>query len=90
MELNTNVSNFYPVLGGIYRNGKLLDEAVDSRWWGSTAESGMRRYFLDYNGSRLSATGKSRRFDGIYIRCVSEEKAITSLTYMQDMTFAAA
>ncbi|MBQ3441491.1 hypothetical protein IJG27_04285 [Candidatus Saccharibacteria bacterium] len=53
--------------------------------WGSEAYTGARRYYLYYNGSSLS-TGRSARHNGRYVRCVSEEKTVTDLTYLQDMT----
>ncbi|MBQ3293226.1 hypothetical protein IJG93_02930 [Candidatus Saccharibacteria bacterium] len=81
----TYVSSFSPVLGGYYENGTLYNESTRGLWWGSTALNGARRYYLYYNGSSLY-TGSIRRDDGYYIRCVSEEKDVSDLTYMQDMT----
>ncbi|MBQ3293207.1 hypothetical protein IJG93_02830, partial [Candidatus Saccharibacteria bacterium] len=43
------------------------------------------RYYLYYNGSSLY-TDNGRRYSGRYVRCVSEEKDVSDLTYMQDMT----
>ena len=82
---NRDTSSFSPVLGGNYGNGILSNEGTRGRWWGSTAYNGAARYLLYYDGSILY-TGNGGRHSGLYIRCVSEEKAITSLTYMQDMT----
>ena len=86
IDANRNITSFSPVLGGYYVNGTLYDEDTHGLWWSSTAYSGAKRYRLYYNGSSLYTNNDGRRRDGIYIRCVSEEKAITSLTYMQDMT----
>ena len=73
------------MLGGYYDNGTLYTKTTRGSWWGSEANSGARRRYLDYNGSILNS-GSYYRHLGRYIRCVSEEKAITSLTYIQDMT----
>ena len=78
-------TNFVPVLGGHYVNGTLYDEATYVRWWGSEASDGARRYRLGYNGSSLSTSYDARRY-GFYVRCISEEKTVTDLTYLQDMT----
>ncbi|MBR3252471.1 hypothetical protein IKF84_00110 [Candidatus Saccharibacteria bacterium] len=47
--------------------------------------NGVYRYDLRYNGSSLY-TSSFRRDYGRYVRCVSEEKDVSDLTYMQDMT----
>ena len=83
IDANRNIASFSPVLGGYYYNGTLYYEDTHGRWWGSTAYNGARRYYLDYNGSSLYTSDYLRLY-GFYVRCVSEEKAITSLTYMQD------
>ena len=85
IDNNRDLSNFSPVLGGYYNNGTLYLEATRGYWWDSTASNGAVRYSLNYNGSSLS-TGDNRRLNGIYVRCVSEEKTVTDLTYLQDMT----
>ncbi|MBQ3441460.1 hypothetical protein IJG27_04125, partial [Candidatus Saccharibacteria bacterium] len=41
--------------------------------------------YLGYNGSSLY-TRNYYRHVGVYVRCVSEEKTVTDLTYLQDMT----
>ena len=41
--------------------------------------------YYDDNNS-LNTNSGNFRYAGFYIRCVSEEKTITDLTYMQDMT----
>ena len=81
----TYISSFSPVLGGNYVNGTLDNESTYGLWWGSTAYSGAVRYGLYYDGSSLY-TGNFRRYYGYYVRCVSEEKDVSDLTYMQDMT----
>ena len=85
IDSQRNISGFSPVLGGVYGNGTLHDEDTQGRWWGSTAYNGARRYYLGYNGNSLH-TGIDGRRVGLYIRCVSEEKTVTDLTYLQDMT----
>ena len=82
---NKDLTSFSPVLGGNYSNGALYDEAKRGSWWSSTAYIGSSRYGLYYSDSSLSTGGIGRR-GGFYIRCVSEEKTVTDLTYMQDMT----
>ncbi|MBR3252804.1 hypothetical protein IKF84_01905, partial [Candidatus Saccharibacteria bacterium] len=79
------VDDFSPVLGGGYGNGVLANESTYGYWWGSTAYSGAARYRLDYNSSSLYTDSGLRR-SSAYIRCVSEEKDVSDLTYMQDMT----
>ena len=86
IDANRDIDGFSPVLGGDYVNGALYNEDPHGFWWGSTASNGAMRYRLSYNGSSLYTNG-SVRLNGLYIRCVSEEKAITSLTYMQNMTW---
>ncbi|MBR3252960.1 hypothetical protein IKF84_02715 [Candidatus Saccharibacteria bacterium] len=82
---STYISSFSPVLGGRYGNGILNYESTRGFWWGNTASTGAERYILAYNGSVLY-TGSGVRTNGFYIRCVSEEKDVSDLTYMQDMT----
>ena len=82
---STYVTGFNPVLGGVYGNGAIYNEDTRGFWWGSTADNGVSRYNLSYNGSSLYTYNYYRRV-GIYIRCVSEEKTVADLTYLQDMT----
>ena len=86
IDSNRDTTNFSPVMGGYYRNGTLYNESTYGIWWGSEAYNGARRYYLVYYGSSLYTNDGGRRHDGYYIRCVSEEKTVTDLTYMQDMT----
>ena len=65
----THISNFFPVLGGGYGNGTLVNEATRGYWWGSEAYNGALRYYLVYNGSSLYTNNGLRRA-GSYIRCV--------------------
>ena len=81
----TYVSSFSPVLGGSYYNGVSRNETDRGYWWSSTASNIISRYFLAYDDSNLY-TDYYRRYNGYYIRCVSEEKDVSDLTYMQDMT----
>ncbi|MBR3252550.1 hypothetical protein IKF84_00535 [Candidatus Saccharibacteria bacterium] len=82
---STYVSNFSPVLGGDYGNGTLYNKSTHGLWWGSTALNGALRYSVYYDASSLY-TRSGGRVSGVYIRCVSEEKDVSDLTYMQDMT----
>ena len=87
IDNNRDTINFSPVLGGNYGNGTLYNESTYGYWWGSTAYNGAKRYYLSYNGSSLSTSNyDGRRHLGYYVRCVSEEKTVTDLTYLQDMT----
>ena len=85
MDNNRDTTNFSPVLGGNYYNGTLDFEAKYGYWWGSEVYNGAGRYRLGYNGSSLHTNLNGRR-SGYYVRCVSEEKTVTDLTYLQDMT----
>ena len=85
IDANRDAASFSSILGGNYYNGTLNNESTNGFWWGSTVYNGARRYRLDYNGSNLY-TYNSGRYSGIYVRCVSEEKTVTDLTYLQDMT----
>ena len=85
IDNNRDTINFSPVLGGYYANGTLYNEATRGGWWGSEAYNGALRYGLNYDGSSLYTGNNVRRF-GYYVRCVSEEKTVTDLTYLQDMT----
>ncbi|MBQ3441558.1 hypothetical protein IJG27_04630 [Candidatus Saccharibacteria bacterium] len=85
LDNNRDTTNFSPVLGGDYYNGTLNVGATRGYWWGSEAYIGARRYNLRYDGSSLS-TISGGRHDGFYVRCVSKEKTVTDLTYLQDMT----
>ena len=86
IDSNRDTANFSPVLGGHYGNGTLNDGATRGFWWGSEAYIGATQYYLGYNGSSLYTYGLDRRYHGYYVRCVSEEKTVTDLTYLQDMT----
>ena len=83
LDNQRNVTNFSPVLGGFYYNA-IFDDTRGT-WWSGEAYLTARRYSLSYDANNLVTVRSSRR-DGIYIRCVSEEKTVTDLTYMQDMT----
>ena len=85
IDANRDTASFSPVLGGHYGDGTLYNGDTRGFWWGSTAYNGASRYGLRYNGSSLY-TNNSYRRDGSYVRCVSEEKTVTDLTYLQDMT----
>ena len=85
MDSNKDVANFNPVLGGHYLTSVLYSEDTRALWWSSEAFNGANRYYLVYNGSSLSTSYDARRY-GFYVRCVSEEKTVTELTYLQDMT----
>ena len=85
-ENNKNADDFSSVLGGNYVNGVLYNEFERGYWWVSEAYDKTLRYFLSYDGSNLSIGTGGLRYDGFYIRCVSEEKDVSDLTYMQDMT----
>ncbi len=80
-----DITSFSPVLGGFYHNGTLSNESTNGYWWDSGIYSSAHRYILYYDGSSLN-TDNTRRYVGSYIRCVSEEKDVSDLTYMQDMT----
>ncbi|MBR3252494.1 hypothetical protein IKF84_00250, partial [Candidatus Saccharibacteria bacterium] len=83
----TYISSFSPVLGGHYYNGGNSSVASNGNWWSSTTYNGAQRYLMYYDGSILNTLTSGRyRHDGSYIRCVSEEKDVSDLTYMQDMT----
>ncbi|MBQ3440794.1 hypothetical protein IJG27_00570 [Candidatus Saccharibacteria bacterium] len=82
---NRNTINFSPILGGYYDNTALSNKATYGAWWSTEMSSSASRYYLRYNGSDLSTSGMRRRY-GFYVRCVSEEKTVTDLTYLQDMT----
>ena len=86
IDNNRDLTNFSPVLGGYYDNGTLYYESTRGGWWGSTAYNGALRYRLVYSGSSLYTVNGSYRHNGFYIRCVSEEKTVADLTYLQDMT----
>ena len=65
-----NVSSFFPVLGGGYRNGALDNEAMRGYWWGSEAYGGGKRYYLGYNDSSSLYADNFYRSYGRYVRCV--------------------
>ena len=79
-----NTTSFSLALGGFYNNGTLSGESTRGIWWGSTAYNSSQRYYLTYNSNLYTDYGV--RYGGAYIRCVSEEKDVSDLTYMQDMT----
>ena len=85
IDNNRDLTNFSLVLGGSYVNGTLVNEATLGYWWGSEFYNGAIRYYLSYYGSSLYTSNYYRNF-GLYIRCVSEEKTVADLTYLQDMT----
>ena len=85
IDNNKDSINFNPILGGYYYNGTLSEGVTRGNWWGSEASNSMLRRYLRYQDNSLSHNS-ARRFAGFYIRCVSEEKTVTDLTYLQDMT----
>ena len=80
-----DITSFSPVLGGGYVNGTLVIESTNGYWWASTTYDGALRYLLGYGGTSLYTYSVGHRRSGLYIRCVSEEKDVSDLTYMQDM-----
>ena len=87
LDNNRSTTEFSPVLGGYYSDATLKYEAAYGYWWSSEPYDGAVRYYLRYDASKLytgNAIGPRRV--GLYIRCVSEEKTVTDLTYLQDMT----
>ena len=86
LDSQRDVNNFYPVMGGYYYASTLYNEATRGYWWGSEAQKDARRYNLANGDNSYLYTGDSYRHVGVYIRCVSEEKTVTDLTYLQDMT----
>ncbi|MBQ3441338.1 hypothetical protein IJG27_03450 [Candidatus Saccharibacteria bacterium] len=85
VDNNRDTANFSPVLGGDYHNAIHDRGAIRGGWWGSEVFNGAVRDDLVYNGSSMNTGGGARQY-GFYIRCVSEEKTVTDLTYLQDMT----
>ena len=79
------VSTFSPVKGGNYRSGAIINVSTDGYWWGSEAHTDAAFYNLNYYNDMLYSNDYYR-YSGTYIRCVSEEKDVSDLTYMQDMT----
>ncbi|MBR3252473.1 hypothetical protein IKF84_00120 [Candidatus Saccharibacteria bacterium] len=82
----TQIDIFSPVLGGHYDNGTLQNESVYGDWWNSTVYNGAVRSLMYYDSDNLYTRNYGSRYNGFYIRCVSEEKDVSDLTYMQDMT----
>ena len=81
------IATFSPVFGGDYNNSNLDNESTYGFWWGSEAYNQMERWLMAYTSSDFLYTNfHYRRTNGFYIRCVSEEKDVSDLTYMQDMT----
>ena len=85
IDSNRDITNFAPIKGGYYTGGSLVQEDMYGFWWGSEALNPIERYRLGYSSGGLG-TATGGRYTGRYIRCVSEEKTVTDLTYMQDMT----
>ena len=83
IDSNRTTSIFNQVLGGYYGVGVLNANTTRGLWWGNEAANAATRRSLRYTGSDLE-TGSYRRSHGIYIRCVSEEKTVSDLTYMRD------
>ena len=85
IDSNRDTANFSPVLGGHYSDTTLYEESTLGTWWSSEVYNDVRRYGIGYKTNDL-ITVRYLRYDGHYIRCVSEEKTVTDLTYLQDMT----
>ena len=83
---STYVPIFSPVYGGAYFKGTVYDETTAGVWWVSTAYNNAGRDRLVYRNGNLYTIDSGGRVSGLYIRCVSEEKDVSDLTYMQDMT----
>ena len=84
------VGSFSPVYGGRYENGILYAGSDRGYWYSSEFYDGQSRqtllYYYDESILSGALTGtRGGRYAGFYIRCVSEEKDVSDLTYMQDM-----
>ena len=80
--ITSYISAFSPVTGGYYYGGSLASTG-GGFWWSSTADGGINRYRLYYNGSRVGTSSITRDI-GIYVRCV------LNVPTMQDFTVAEA
>ena len=86
IDSNRATSNLNPILGGGYRDGELTYEEIGGYWAGSEVSIYVvTRYGLNFNGTNLSTGQRTTRRYGTYIRCVSEEKTVLDLTYMEEM-----
>ena len=85
IDSNRDTTNFNLVEGGGYSNGNIANKSTHGYWWGSEAYNSTLRYRLQHSSTPLS-TSNGVRYNGLYVRCVSEEKTVTDLTYLQDMT----
>ena len=77
---------FNPMLGGAYSNGTRNSSINEyGAWWSSDSYTADRRWIVYYDSSYKLLSNRGNRITSLYIRCVSEEKDVSDLTYMQDM-----
>ncbi len=74
------------VLSGYVGGGSVNNQDVYGYYWSSSVVDASRTYFLGLNSSGVNPTNYIVKSRGFSVRCVAEERTISDITYMQDMT----
>ena len=75
------------VLSGLYDSG-LSTQGTDGYYWSRTAYSSSvnAHYFLLYSSGYYNLQNSGRKYLGFAVRCILENRTISDVTYMQDVT----
>ena len=82
--LMMDVPNF--TLSGYVYDGSVGNQGLDGNFWSSTVYGADRAYLLSLHSSDVNPVDRPRKLIGFSVRCVAEDRIISDITYMQDMT----
>ena len=78
----TYLSEFSPVLGGVYSQTNNIGENTRGDWYGSETSTTASRYYLSYDNGTMNTYVRGDRYSGRYIRCINKQKTVLDLTYI--------
>ena len=75
-----------PVLSGYWYGSSNTYQGTRNFWWASTVSNATYGYGLYSDDSRIEPINSGYKRAGVSVRCVAEDKDITGITTMQQMT----
>ena len=74
------------VLSGDRYGDRNINQGLRGYYWSSTARSNSRAYSLYLNSSNISPTNNDIKHYGFTVRCVADDRSISDISDMQEMT----
>lgn len=84
VALMMGVPNF--ILSNFVYNGSVGEQGSSGGFWSSTVRNGYHAYYLYLDSSNVRPANTVYKVSGYSVRCVAEDRTISDITYMQDMT----